>query len=340
MVARLREMMSGPASAALVLLMLVGCLFLWVGVPLGWLWIGSQVQSSASLGTAMIVTMLGITTTIFAVVIVLSWLNRRHAEIQERRKRPARALLRARGDPRLQRRDRGRRLRDLVLRLRRRQPGAAQHRLLSRLSGQRSAAGRAPHGARPSDRFSDRSRGRVLRRWCLGRLASSSLDQDLTLACRSACPSSRFSFSAIGKRNFLARVRPQRRWLLSSSPDRHRLDLPGTVPDDLRRTDLARGDRALERRPRQPDSIGMFEGLHVLRHRGRGQGRGSFHSHSSSEWLRVCGVYRRHAPLAASVPFQGRPGQSHSPVSRSLPAPGCVRRSRNLWKTRLAASTG
>ena len=44
MLLRIREIMSGPASAALVLLMLIGCLCLWVGVPLGWLWIGSQVQ--------------------------------------------------------------------------------------------------------------------------------------------------------------------------------------------------------------------------------------------------------------------------------------------------------
>ena len=36
---RVREIMSGPASSALVLLMLAGCLFLWIGVPLGWLWI-------------------------------------------------------------------------------------------------------------------------------------------------------------------------------------------------------------------------------------------------------------------------------------------------------------
>ena len=63
--------MGGPASAALVLLMLAGCLFLWVGVPLGWLWIGSQVQGSASLGTALMVTMVGIIATIVAVVIVL-----------------------------------------------------------------------------------------------------------------------------------------------------------------------------------------------------------------------------------------------------------------------------
>ena len=84
---RVREIMSGPASSALVLLMLAGCLFLWIGVPLGWLWIGSQVQGSASLGTAMLVTMLGITATIFVVVIVLAWLNRRHAVLQERRNR-------------------------------------------------------------------------------------------------------------------------------------------------------------------------------------------------------------------------------------------------------------
>jgi hypothetical protein len=41
--------------------MLAGRLFPWIGVPFGWLWIGSQVQGSASLGTAMLVTMLGIT---------------------------------------------------------------------------------------------------------------------------------------------------------------------------------------------------------------------------------------------------------------------------------------
>jgi uncharacterized membrane protein YbhN (UPF0104 family) len=88
MVARFRELMSGPASSALVLLMLAGCLFLWIGVPLGWLWIGSQVQGSASLGTALMVTMLGIIVTIIGVVMVLGWLNRRHAELQERRNRP------------------------------------------------------------------------------------------------------------------------------------------------------------------------------------------------------------------------------------------------------------
>jgi hypothetical protein len=82
---RLRGLFVGPASAALVLVMLVGCLFLWVGVPLGWLWIGSQVQGSASLGTAMMVTMAGIVVTIILVVIALGRLNRLHVELQQRR---------------------------------------------------------------------------------------------------------------------------------------------------------------------------------------------------------------------------------------------------------------
>jgi hypothetical protein len=91
--ARLRELFAGPASAALVLLMLVGCLFLWIGIPLGWLWIGSQVQGSQSLGTALLVTMVGITLTIFAIVMVLGWLNRWHAELQVRRDRPGASAL-------------------------------------------------------------------------------------------------------------------------------------------------------------------------------------------------------------------------------------------------------
>ena len=78
-------MLAGPASVALVLLMLAGCLFLWVGVPVIWLWIGSQVESSASLGTAMAVAMTGIVVTIVVVAGGLAWLNRCHVELQERR---------------------------------------------------------------------------------------------------------------------------------------------------------------------------------------------------------------------------------------------------------------
>jgi heme/copper-type cytochrome/quinol oxidase subunit 2 len=86
---RLRGLLGGgPASALLVGLMLAGCLLLWIGIPLGWLWIGSQVESSTSLGTGLAVTMAGILLSIVITVIALGWLNRRHAAIQERRQRP------------------------------------------------------------------------------------------------------------------------------------------------------------------------------------------------------------------------------------------------------------
>jgi heme/copper-type cytochrome/quinol oxidase subunit 2 len=85
MAERFRHMLGGPASLLLVLVMLAGCLFLWVGVPLGWLWIGSQVQSSASLGAALAVTMAGVVATIVLIVIALAQINGWHAALQERR---------------------------------------------------------------------------------------------------------------------------------------------------------------------------------------------------------------------------------------------------------------
>ena len=85
MAERLRHLLGGPVSVLLVLVMLAGCLLLWVGVPLGWLWIGSQVQSSASLGAAMAVTMAGVVATIILVVIALSQINGWHMALQERR---------------------------------------------------------------------------------------------------------------------------------------------------------------------------------------------------------------------------------------------------------------
>jgi hypothetical protein len=82
---RLRSLLAGPASAVLLLLMLGGCLFLWLGAPVLWLWIGSQVQGSTSLGTALLVTMAGFLLTVVVVVTGLSWLNTRHAELREMR---------------------------------------------------------------------------------------------------------------------------------------------------------------------------------------------------------------------------------------------------------------
>jgi uncharacterized membrane protein YbhN (UPF0104 family) len=82
-------MLGGSVSGALVIVMLAGCLFLWLGVPLAWLWIGSQIQGSASLGTALMVTMIGILLSVVLIVIGLSWVNRRHVELRASRNLPA-----------------------------------------------------------------------------------------------------------------------------------------------------------------------------------------------------------------------------------------------------------
>ena len=79
-------MRTGASGLLLVLIMLGGGLVLWIGVPVGWLYVGSQVQgSTGSLGTALAVMFVGAIATIVAVVFVLGWLNRKHTELREAR---------------------------------------------------------------------------------------------------------------------------------------------------------------------------------------------------------------------------------------------------------------
>jgi hypothetical protein len=73
---------------ALVVLMLAGCLFMWVGVPLVWLWIGSQLQTSVPVGTALLVTIVGALATIICMAPLLTWLNRLHLELRAARGLP------------------------------------------------------------------------------------------------------------------------------------------------------------------------------------------------------------------------------------------------------------
>ena len=65
----------GLAKAGLIALMAVGSIFLWIGIPVGWLWIGSQLQSGsgqASFGLYLGV-LLGI---ILSMVVVGRFLHR------------------------------------------------------------------------------------------------------------------------------------------------------------------------------------------------------------------------------------------------------------------------
>lgn len=79
---------SGSSALLLVAMMFLGSLVLWIGIPLGWLYVGSQVQGATeSLGAALAVTALGVVVSIFIVISALDWLNRSHVELQERRGR-------------------------------------------------------------------------------------------------------------------------------------------------------------------------------------------------------------------------------------------------------------
>jgi heme/copper-type cytochrome/quinol oxidase subunit 2 len=83
----MRNLLRAGASGLLVLLMMLGAgLVLWIGVPLGWLYIGSQVQGATdSIGTAILVMLVGVVASIVAVVPVLGWLNRKHLELRAAR---------------------------------------------------------------------------------------------------------------------------------------------------------------------------------------------------------------------------------------------------------------
>ena len=73
----MRDTLRTGAGALLVLLiMLVGSLVLWIGAPLLWLWIGSQIEAStASVGAAIGATFLGAVLTIVLVAAILGKLS-------------------------------------------------------------------------------------------------------------------------------------------------------------------------------------------------------------------------------------------------------------------------
>jgi hypothetical protein len=75
------------ASAVLTSVIMVGAsLLLWIGVPAGWLWIGSQVQgSTGNIGTAIAVMLVGAIASIVAIAWVLGSLNRVHERLREAR---------------------------------------------------------------------------------------------------------------------------------------------------------------------------------------------------------------------------------------------------------------
>ena len=80
----MRGLLRSGESAAMLALMFAGAFALWIGVPVLWLWIGSQVQeATGSVGAALGVMFLGAVVTIGAIVPLLGRLNETYAHLRE-----------------------------------------------------------------------------------------------------------------------------------------------------------------------------------------------------------------------------------------------------------------
>jgi hypothetical protein len=72
------------AAVVLILAMSVAALLLWVGIPIGWLWIGSQLVSSSqpSMGPYAVVA-IGIIASVVIDAMILSRLNRTYQRVTD-----------------------------------------------------------------------------------------------------------------------------------------------------------------------------------------------------------------------------------------------------------------
>lgn len=67
---------TGAGASLVVLIMFTGSLVLWVGTPLAWLWIGSQIQGATdSLGAALGIMFVGVVVTIALLAALLAKLS-------------------------------------------------------------------------------------------------------------------------------------------------------------------------------------------------------------------------------------------------------------------------
>jgi hypothetical protein len=81
------------SAVLLIGIMFLASFALWVGVPVAWLWVGSQVQAgTSSLAVAIGAMMAGMILTIIALVAFLASLNRRYVELSAARGNEVRAL--------------------------------------------------------------------------------------------------------------------------------------------------------------------------------------------------------------------------------------------------------
>jgi hypothetical protein len=79
-------MRAGSSAVLMLAIMFLGSLVLWVGLPLGCLYVGSRVQDAThSIGVALLAMAAGVVVGIFAIVPLLGFLNRKHIEVRSAR---------------------------------------------------------------------------------------------------------------------------------------------------------------------------------------------------------------------------------------------------------------
>ena len=67
---------SGTGAFLVLLIMFIGSLVLWIGTPLVWLWVGSQIQGATqSLGTALGAMFIGVVVTLALLSLLLAKLS-------------------------------------------------------------------------------------------------------------------------------------------------------------------------------------------------------------------------------------------------------------------------
>src|ERR1700761_991698 len=73
---------TGMGAVLVVLIMVIGSLVLWVGTPLLWLWIGSQIEAVSSVGPAVGATFFGAVLTIVLLAGLLGKLSNLYRDNQ------------------------------------------------------------------------------------------------------------------------------------------------------------------------------------------------------------------------------------------------------------------
>ena len=85
----IRAARAGGSALLIVLMMVIGSLVLWVGVPIGWLWVGSQIQATGDrIGTAIVVMLVGVLVSVLLLAKLLMRMNRWHEHLREASGRP------------------------------------------------------------------------------------------------------------------------------------------------------------------------------------------------------------------------------------------------------------